>query len=582
MTPTHRNHTQDNPDLYLLTINSGVVLSCGIHACPSKCHQLHDHSKMLCHSVMNTKCSNGHLQSYMCHQNKPLSCRACEKQAKDLARQAQLDHERQQRQETAHRIHDAEMAKFDEELLQIREARADRQRSAELAIIIEQKKTDLELARSLSQIRLGPPTVLEKVAKTSGDTKVQNTVATKQKAAITIQNLRVGTVQSSDLVKEKDPSHSEQEWNRQKRTENASNPAIDDLMAMTGLEDVKSQVLRIKARIETSVRQGTNMKKERFGVVLLGNPGTGKTTVARIYARFLTSVGILPGSEFFETSGSKLANEGVAEARKHVENMIKAGGGAFFLDEAYQLTEKHNAGGKSVLDYLLAEIENQAGKIVFILAGYNKQMESFFEHNPGYSSRIPYRLQFTDYSDKELLDMFVAMIKKKYSQKMIVDDGAAGLYSRIVIRRLGRGRGREGFGNARSLENILANVSERQADRLQQERVAGNQPDDFFLTKEDLIGPEPTGAVANSQAWKKIQSLIGLQSVKSSIQSMIDRIGTNYLRELQENDPVQVSLNKVFLGSPGTGKTSVGKLYGQALVDLGLLSSGEGSSGDIL
>ena len=203
-------------------------------------------------------------------------------------------------------------------------------------------------------------------------------------------------------------------------------------------------------------------------------------------------------------------------------------------------------------------------------------MEKFFKHNQGFNSRMPYRLQFTDYTDKELLQMLNSRIQKKYDGKMKVEDGNLGLYTRIAVCRLGHGRGQEGFGNARALENMLAKMSERQADRLRRERTGGTQPDDFFLTKEDLIGPEPSSALINSAAWKELQGLIGLKTVKESIQGLLDRIQTNYMRELEEKPPIQVSINRVFLGSPGTGKTSVGKLYGQVLADIGLLSNGEG------
>ena len=119
----------------------------------------------------------------------------------------------------------------------------------------------------------------------------------------------------------------------------------------------------------------------------------GKTTVARLYAKILASLGALPNSTFVETTGSRLANDGVAGVKKHIEDIQNAGGGALFVDEAYQLTDQHNYGGKQVLDFLLAEMENNVGTIVFILAGYNKEMEKFFEHNPGLQSRVPYKLQ---------------------------------------------------------------------------------------------------------------------------------------------------------------------------------------------
>ena len=108
-----------------------------------------------------------------------------------------------------------------------------------------------------------------------------------------------------------------------------------------------------------------------------------ETTVARLYAKFLTSVGVLPGSFVVETTGSKPANEGVQGCVKMLEDIENNGGGALFIDEAYQLASGTSYGGAAELDFLLAEVENLTGKVVFILAGYNKQMEAFFSHNPG-------------------------------------------------------------------------------------------------------------------------------------------------------------------------------------------------------
>jgi hypothetical protein len=285
---------------------------------------------------------------------------------------------------------------------------------------------------------------------------------------------------------------------------------------------------------------------------------------------------VLPGEEFIETTGSRLAHGGITEVKNHLKTLEAAEGGIYFIDEAYQLAEGHNYGGKTVLDFILAEIENLVGKVVFVFAGYSRQMEKFFEHNPGFLSRIPNTLRFEDYTNSELLGMLQNRMRKFYNTPIDVEDGMNGLYMGIAVRRLGRGRGRDGFGNARSLENLFARIRERQSDRLTKERRDGLSPDDNFISKEDLIGPDPSQAILQCEAWEKLQKLTGLKSVKNSVRFMIDLIKTNYDREIQKKPVIEVSLNRVFLGSPGTGKTTVAKLYGQILASIGLLSNGEG------
>jgi len=225
---------------------------------------------------------------------------------------------------------------------------------------------------------------------------------------------------------------------------------------------------------------------------------------------------------------------------------------------------------------LLAEVENRRGQLAVLLAGYRGKMEKLFEHNEGLPSRFPVSLDFEDYSDDELLFLMQSYLKTKLGEKFRIEGGPDGKSMRILIKRLGRGRGNDGFGNARAVANLLERVRERQAERLVREGNEGKLCDDFLITKCDLLGPEPSDDIlGNCAAWKELQDMIGLSSVKKSVKELVEMVKTNVELEKHEKPPLEVSLNRLFLGNPGTGKTTVAKLYGLILKELGLLSKGE-------
>jgi SpoVK/Ycf46/Vps4 family AAA+-type ATPase len=562
----------------------GKLLNCGIHPCPNRCHQLQDHSRMDCKVIISSTCPSNHRTTRKCHEKAAVHCRKCEAEVRAREKKRQRDHELDREREVKQRAYAARLVEIEEEIEHqkrvLKEQAEDRDRQQAL----EQKRQDLRNLQEKAKGTRKPPSTASSTSKTTATPTTSNAGLKSESAApntaSTPRDKTTVNVESTSPDQEQDQpdwdkSEARDDWEWQKKFEGAENEALDSLVPMIGLESVKQQFLAIKAKVDTVVRQGVSLKGERFGAALLGNPGTGKTTVARYYSQFLVKVGALPGDHFIESSGSSLANDGVSACKAHIDKILEEGGGVFFIDEAYQLVSGNSPGGKAVLDYLLAEIENLTGKVVFVLAGYHKQMEAFFAHNPGIPSRIPIRMEFQDYEDRELQQIFCQCIDKKYDGHMKIEDGMNGLYVRIVARRIGRGRGRDGFGNAREVQNKVAQITERQAKRLRKERRAGKLPDDHMLLKEDLIGPEPSSVLKNNAAWAKLQKLTGLASVKESVQVLLDGIQTNYQLELQEKPIIQYSLNRCFIGSPGTGKTTVAKLYGRILADIGLLSNGE-------
>lgn len=368
------------------------------------------------------------------------------------------------------------------------------------------------------------------------------------------------------------PSKAQLEWEAQKSV-GEDNEGLDNLMGLVGLETVKARHMELKNLVDTANRQNVDLRKERFGTVLLGNPGVGKTTVAGMYAKFLSPVQVVPAQTIVETTGTALLDGGIPKCEEVINSCYERyRGGVILIDEAHHMVSEK---ASSVLSFIVSEMDRNQGEIVFVFAGYPKPMEALFASCPGLQSRIAHTINFHDYDDNELHQILVHRVKEKFSGRMRIEGGLNGLYTRIVARRIGRGRGKDSFGNAREVHKTLSQILFRQAKRLEDSRRLGQKPNDFFLTKVDLIGPPPSATLEHSKAWQSLQQMIGLDSVKRAVQALVDRLQVNYDREIAEQPLVTCSLNKVFLGNPGTGKTTVAKLYCQILVDIGLLSDSE-------
>ena len=190
---------------------------------------------------------------------------------------------------------------------------------------------------------------------------------------------------------------------------------LDDFIGMQSVKDairrLAVQSLFVKQR--AAVGAG-NVQQMSMNFILTGNPGTGKTTIARKMGEVLQSMEILPTSRVIEASRATLVGKYMGETPKIVNSMCdKALGGILFIDEAYMLSDQNDQYGKEAVDTLMKRMEDDRGKFVVIAAGYQDKMEEFLDMNAGLASRFTYKLHIDDYSDKELLEIFKMMAKKE-------------------------------------------------------------------------------------------------------------------------------------------------------------------------
>jgi Cdc6-like AAA superfamily ATPase len=381
------------------------------------------------------------------------------------------------------------------------------------------------------------------------------------------------------------PSQAQEEWETRKKKE-SGNDHIDKLMRMVGLEAVKFKFLEMLSTIETARRQEELIKSSDdsenkdakpmtvcFHAAFTGNPGTGKTTVAKLYAKFLKSQGMLPDKDFHKTTGASLLRGGIKAVNQAISSIhSSAPEGVLLIDRPQPLATEQ---GRDVVEYVIHEMARLQEKVAFVFAGNKRDMETFLNFDSRLRQRVHFDFKFEDFKDPEIFQLLKKQVKDKWGGKMRLEMGDDDLFMRVISRRIGWGRGKSEAGNVRDVEAAVKQIQTRQANRLAERRKAHQEADDFFFSKTDLIGLPPVDALDQSEAWTELNKMVGLDAVKQAVRVFVDRAQTNYQRDLDEQPPVQISLNKVFLGSPGTGKTTVAKYYGQILADIGLLSRGE-------
>lgn len=384
--------------------------------------------------------------------------------------------------------------------------------------------------------------------------------------------------ESSDAKPQKKDENSEKVTSRSKKTQKSSDDAdpVKKLNAMIGLSRTKEEVQEIVdlARIQKARRDnGLPVSAVSYHLVFTGKPGTGKTTVARLIAEIYKELGIVSNGELIECSAKDLVAGYVGQtAIKTGEVIEKAIGNVLFIDEAYTLVDKSGQGfGQEAIDTLLKEMEDHRDDLAVIVAGYDDLMKGFIESNPGLKSRFNRFVHFDDYNPDEMLEIFKQLCDKNaYVLDEEIPDLLRGYFDKLHIED------EEGFANARTVRNTFESVISKQASRIAKEK---NHTKEILskIEKEDVLAcidvEEETESLEDIMA--EFNSLIGLEMVKEEISDLIFIVQNQQKRKAKGLKVPSLSLHLVFMGSPGTGKTTVARSVAKIYKALGLLSKGQ-------